>query len=171
MWFRRYLRNKTTPKIMKTRGKNQRKTKTSHHDNKHPTQNTYFETKNPSDVFTDETSYDSESKDELNFQREGSSESTGSKPTYNRSKPSQKQRNYRGNTERYGNNPKDFSRRKGNTNKLNVKGTLRSKNNLSSKEREKWKKKKWAITDLNARHGSQDIPSQSKQWHPAALTK
>ena len=133
---------------MKTRGKNQRKTKTSHHDNKHPTQNTYFETKNPFDVFTDETTYDSESKDELNFQREGSSESTRSKPTYNRSKPSQKQRNYRGNTERYGNNPKDFSRRKGKTNKLNVKGKLRSKNNLSSKEREKWKKNEPSLTSM-----------------------
>ena len=41
-------------------------------------------------------------------------------PKYNRTKPSHEQRNFKGNTERYGNNPKDFSRRKGKTNKLNV---------------------------------------------------
>ena len=64
----------------------------SHYNNKHLRQSAYFKTKNPFDVFTDERSYDSESEDEINCRREGSSKSTRSRPKYNRTKPSQKQR-------------------------------------------------------------------------------
>ena len=93
-----------------------KKTKTGLYNDKHQRQSACFETKNP----FDETSYDSESEDEINFRRESPSKSTRSRPKYIRTKTSHKQRNFRGNAERYGNNPKDFSRRKGKTNKLNV---------------------------------------------------
>ena len=97
-----------------------KKTKTSHYNNKHQRQSAYFETKNPFELFTHETSYDYESEDEINFRRKSPSKSTRSRPKYIRSKTSHKQRNFRGNTERYGNNSKDFSRGRGKTNKLNV---------------------------------------------------
>ena len=56
----------------KYRWEKPKKTKISHYNNKHTRPSGYFETKNPFDLFSDETSYDSESEDEINFRREGS---------------------------------------------------------------------------------------------------